>query len=703
MNDKKLQEALAAQDLLKNSLNKLNQENSILDALTMDYTSVYYCDLEADSLIPLKQCAYTNAFAAECNIDKGMSSYSFRIQYYFDHFVIQDSAPDFLEKLSLENVKRYLLRHKRLAYRFQSLPNRAGQQYFEVQIVRLEGVNGFKAVMGYRYIDDIIAEHEKQKQQLEEALSIATLNSEIVGAISKIYWLIYRMDLVLGTYEEISAGSEVHQLTGKHGRTAEVFKEVRETVVVPEHQQMMKTFLDTSTLPERLRETDSVAVEYQAVGGSWHLGRFIAKKRDLNGQVTNVLYVVRQIDKQKQIEIEYRKKLLETAEEARRASIAKTDFLRRMSHDIRTPINGIQGMINIAEHFPDDLAKQKECRDKVKEAAGFLLDLVNSVLDMNKLESGAVVLEHQPFDLRRLLQESAGIVRMSADPEGLKVHFDSSKISHSHLLGSAIHVKQILLNITGNAVKYNRKGGSVFLSCREIACSGNTATYQFQCRDTGCGMSREFLSHAFEPFAQEDKGARTAYMGTGLGLSIVKQLVEMMGGTIEVESELNVGSLFTLTIPFELDVSDRKEEDPDETAPDDCLTGLRVLLAEDNELNMEIAEFLLEQAGMNVTEARNGMEAVELFAASDEHGFDFILMDVMMPVMDGLTATRKIRAMERADAKTIPIFAMTANAFAEDKEQSRKAGMNEHISKPLNEDDVLRALKKYLSGKRKEA
>ena len=359
-------------------------------------------------------------------------------------------------------------------------------------------------------------------------------------------------------------------------------------------------------------------------------------------------------------------------------------------------------MVNIAEHFPDDMEKQKECRNKVKEAAGFLLDLVNSVLDMNKLESGAVVLEHQPFDLTELLEESNSIVRMSADLEGLTVHFDSRSLPHPRLLGSAIHVKQILQNIAGNAVKYNRKGGSIFLSCREIACAGNIATYQFQCRDTGCGMSREFLNHAFEPFAQEDQGARTAYMGTGLGLSIVKQLVEMMGGTIEVESELNVGSLFTLTIPFEIDASDRKEEDPDETVPDDCLAGQNVLLAEDNELNMEIAKFLLEQAGMNVTEARNGSEAVELFAASDAHGFDLILMDVMIPVMDGLTATRKIRAMERADAKTVPIFAMTANAFAEDREQSKKAGMNEHISKPLREEEVLRALKKYLSGKRKE-
>ena len=542
----------------------------------------------------------------------------------------------------------------------------------------------------------IIAEHEKQKEELEEALTIANLNSEIVGAISKIYWLIYRMDLVLGTYEEISAGNEVHQLTGKRGRTAEVFKEVRESVVVPEHQEIMKKFLDTSTLAYRLQETESIAMEYQANSGSWHLARFVVKKRDAHGQVTNVLYVVRQIDKQKQMELEYREKLLETAEEARRANIAKTDFLRRMSHDIRTPINGIQGMVRIAEHYPDDMQKQKECRDKVKEASGFLLDLVNSVLDMNKLESGAVVLEHEPFDLRQLLLESDNIVKMSAEVEKLNVSFEDSRIQHSHLLGSALHLKQVLQNIAGNAVKYNREGGSIQLSCEELSCDGKTAVYRFCCKDTGCGMSEAFLQHAFEPFAQEDQGARTAYMGTGLGLSIAKQLVEMMDGTIEVESTLHVGSTFTIVIPFALDNSYEKEEPQTEESAGKSLKGVKVLLVEDNELNMEIAEFLLMNAGMAVTKAYNGKEALDLFAESEDGYFDFILMDVMMPVMDGLTATRRIRELSRTDAGRVPIFAMTANAFAEDKKQSREAGMNEHLSKPLNEELLIQTFRKYL-------
>ncbi len=453
--------------------------------------------------------------------------------------------------------------------------------------------------MGYRYVDDIVEEQEKQRIRLEAALAEATLNSEIIDSISKIYWLIYRMDLVTGIYEEISSGQEMHRLTGKRGMIKDVFAHVRETIVCEEYQDNMKAFLDITTLSERLKEIETISTEYHAANGSWHLGRFIVKKRDEEGHVTNVLYVVRQIDKQKQMELEYSQKLLETAQEAKKANIAKTDFLRRMSHDIRTPINGIQGMVSIAEHYPDDCEKQRECRDKVKEATGYLLDLVNSVLDMNKLESGVVVLENQPFNLREVLEESDNIAKMSAEVEGLKVSFEDDTIRHTHLLGSAIHLKQILQNIAGNAVKYNRKGGSIEFTCEETGYKDGIATYRFVCKDTGIGMSEEFIPHVFEPFAQEEQSARTAYMGTGLGLAIVKQLVEMMGGKIDMESKLNAGTTFVIELPFEVDQSYEDEETTKTGISEDLLKERKVLLVEDNELNMEVAQFFLEGAGMN--------------------------------------------------------------------------------------------------------
>ena len=284
------------QESLKESLDEIGKEKKILEALSVDYTSVYYCDLLNDTILAVKECDYTNSVLSEKDIIYGLRSYSYRLQYYYDHYVIHESAPDFLQKLSADSLRKYLTKNNRFGYRFRTRPNKAGQQCFEVQIVRLSDSDGFKVVMGYRYIDDIIAEQEKQKIQLENALANATLNSEIIDSISKIYWLIYRMDLMTGIYEEVSAGHEMHKLTGKRGNTEEVFKEICGTIVSKQHQKMMEKFLDTSTLAKRLRDTESIAMEYCASSGSWHLARFIVKKRDKEGNVINVLYVVRQID-----------------------------------------------------------------------------------------------------------------------------------------------------------------------------------------------------------------------------------------------------------------------------------------------------------------------------------------------------------------------------------------------------------------------
>lgn len=687
------------QQSLQNSFDELGKEAKILDALSIDYTTVYFCDLDEDTIIALKQGSDTNSALTENEITAGLQTYSFRIRYYFDNYVLHESAPDFLEKMDATYLKGYLESNKRFAYRFQTLPSPAGLSHFEVQIVRLEGLPGFKVVMGYRYIDDIIAEQTHQQNLLERALEDATLNSEIVDSISKIYWLIYRMDLLTGTYEEISAGQEMHRLTGKHGMTDEVFADARKTIVAEEHQEHMRVFLDTSTLPERLQDTDSVATEYRAASGSWHLARFIVKKRDEDGRVISVLYVVRQIDKQKQQEIEYQQKLLLAAEDAKKANIAKTDFLRRMSHDIRTPINGIRGIISIANHYPNDAEKQKDCRDKVMQASGFLLDLVNSVLDMNKLESGAVELSHEPFDLREVLLDTCNIIEMQGQEYAIPFNRQPWHIEHPYVLGSPLHLRQILQNVAGNAMKYNRVGGHITASCDEIESDDKRAVFLITCTDNGRGMSENFLKRAFEPFAQECDNARTAFTGTGLGLAITKQLIELMGGSIKIESKLGVGTKVSMTIPFDIDVDYKSHEAEDNDDQEISLTGIRVLLVEDNDLNMEIARFLLEKAGMVVTSAWNGQEALDKFLESNDNQYDVILMDVMMPVMDGLDATRAIRASVHPDAKTIPIFAMTANAFPEDIALSKAAGMNEHLSKPLQEGDVLRAIQRYVKKK----
>ena len=394
-------------------------------------------------------------------------------------------------------------------------------------------------------------------------------------------------------------------------------------------------------------------------------------------------------------EQEYQKTLKAAALKAESANLAKTEFLQRMSHDIRTPINGIRGMVEIGDRCPEDMVRQADCRKKIWEASTLLLELVNEVLDMGKLESGEVVLESVSFDLPELMHEITDVLEKQAAERGIVLHREYGKLPHPRLVGSPLHVKRLLMNVLSNAIKYNRDKGRVMLDCFELSCTGDKVQICFVCADTGIGMSEEFQKRMFEPFAQENAGARSVYGGTGLGMSITKSLVDKMGGTIGVESQQGVGTTYTITLPFAID--NTAAEEPEQQTDLTVLQGRRLLLAEDNALNMEIVEFLLNEVGVKVTRAADGQQAVEAFAASPVGGFDAILMDVMMPVRDGHEATRAIRAMDRPDAKTIPIFAMTANAFTEDRLKALQAGMNEHLPKPIDPDTLYRLLVKYLT------
>ena len=392
----------------------------------------------------------------------------------------------------------------------------------------------------------------------------------------------------------------------------------------------------------------------------------------------------------------YKTELLIAAKKAEAANEAKTEFLQRMSHDIRTPINGICGMVNMADHYADDMEKQKEYRTKVKEASNLLLELVNDVLDMSKLESGEIVLEEIPFNLSSIYREVFVVIEQVAAEQNLQIVWEKKEITHRDLIGSPRYVKRVMMNILSNAMKYNRENGHIYISCIEIP-SGQpeTTTMEFVCQDTGIGMAEEFQKHIFEPFAQEHAGSRTKFSGTGLGMPISKKLIEKMGGTITFESAEGIGTTFVIRVPFKIDLDvDIREEQAD--VSEKSIKGLHILLAEDNELNMEIAEFVLQNEGAEVSKAWNGEETVELFRKSESGEFDAILMDIMMPVMNGYEATKMIRSLDREDAKVIPIIAMTANAFTEDRLRAKEAGMNEHIAKPFDVKLLVKIIHKLV-------
>ena len=405
------------------------------------------------------------------------------------------------------------------------------------------------------------------------------------------------------------------------------------------------------------------------------------------------------LKREQEKELEYQKNLLEEAKKAEAANHAKTEFLQRMSHDIRTPLNGIRGMLDVGDYYGNDLEKQAECRGKIREASDILLEITNEVLDMSKLESGEIFLEDVPFQIEKILNETIDVLGKLAEERGIKVERKPIEVIHRNLYGSPVHIKRLLMNIMGNAVKYNKDYGTIRLSCRELPLDDEeTARIELICQDTGIGMSKEFQQHLFEPFAQEQKGGTSQFGGTGLGMPIAKSLVEKMGGTITFESEQGKGTTFVIIIPFKIDRNSEARKEKAENCAG-SIKGLNILLVEDNELNMEIAEFIIQSEGAVVTKAWNGREAVEIYKKSRAGEFDLILMDIMMPIMDGYEATRTIRSMDRKDASTIPIIAMTANAFTEDKMKSKEAGMNEHISKPIDLKQLIKVITVVVSEK----
>lgn len=524
-----------------------------------------------------------------------------------------------------------------------------------------------------------------------------------------------KLQSLLDGYETIDSGNIVIENDGKVVATNAVEPAVSGVFDLPATDAIVVNGIKERCLAGKVRLVND--------SGEWYLGTF-GKARDFyvytyapaqryfevvaavvasvlalyGGVIATVVLVRRRAESQHLTDLllqerGYGDKLAKAAREASSANSAKTEFLRRMSHDLRTPINGIRGMVEVGNANADDLQKQTECRSKIWTASGLLLDLANEALDMSRLESGQVDLNLVPTDMVALNREVCDILERQAEERLVTIICDQRTLDHPYARVSVTHLKRLLLNIAGNAVKYNRQGGYVRLTCREVEPVDGVPVYEYTIADNGIGMSEEFQQHLYEPFSREEQQVEGASSGTGLGASIAKQLVELMGGTMSFTSALGQGTTFTICLPFEKCKSSEIPQAVRVDAGDsDVLQGLRVLLVEDNDLNAEIAQFTLDRAGAVVTHVKDGESAVETFAASALHEYDVVLMDIMMPGIDGLEATRQIRALDREDAATTPIIAVSANAFADDRRLSREAGMNAHLSKPVSSQDLVEAL-----------
>ncbi len=457
-------------------------------------------------------------------------------------------------------------------------------------------------------------------------------------------------------------------------------------IIIKESAPDYLKIFDAQNLMQRLTKQESFVYRHKTLPNSAGMEYFelVVVRLSVDENSFKIILGYRPIDDLVREEIENHKKMEHALKLAENANEAKTNFLRHLSHDIRTPINGILGMIEMAEHYKHNPAKVNECHQKMRGAIEYLTSLVSNVLDLGKLESGKIVLEHEPFNLGALLLKHLVIVETLAKENGISLHGGKamSVLRHRKLIGSPTHLIRVLMNLANNAIKYNHTGGAITLYCTEVSSDENTAVYEFVCSDTGLGMSKDFQKHAFEPFTQEGKEALSTYTGSGLGLSIVKKIVEQMHGTIALDSVEGQGTTFIVTIPFEIDKRPALLEVTKPLAID--LHGRHALLVEDNKLNREIAKMLLEDEGLIITTAENGLEALNTFKSNEAGHFSFIFMDIMMPVMDGLEATHQIRASQKSDAKTIPIIAMSANAFKDDIKKSLAAGMTAYLTKPLD-------------------
>ena len=655
------------------------RSHNVLYALNVDYISIYQVDFLTDTC----QIYRENEFQGKEQPFSFADSYQGAMDQYISRYVIQQDQ----ERLRVVTRKEYILsqlKNKKKYYvRYQVKDNLPGLKNMEIHFsVTGKEAEEESAIFAFRDVNAVVEQEERYRlearQSMEDILEgartgIWTIELE-EGCEPRMY-ADRTMRMLLEVPEDVEPEAcyrhwyenidpDYTEMVREAVR--EILESGRSEVVYPwNHPTLGKIYVRCGGIPDK---------------------KFKKPGACLNGYHQDITDIMVTRKKQEQA-------IMELLEKVRRANSAKSEFLSHMSHDLRTPINGILGMLTIMEHTGEEPGKQKECLEKIRVSTEHLLALVNDVLQVSRLESGRPAGVEESFELRDTLEQCMMIMSPHAEAAGIRLVLEEVSLRHGRLVGNPLQLRQILTSLIDNAVKYTRPGGSAFLQVKEISAENGSATYEFVVRDTGIGIGEDFKEHIFEPFTQENPGARTSYTGAGLGLSIVKKLADQMGGAVEVESRIGEGSLFRVTLSIPLDTKETAE--PDDRRADERadISGMRVLLVEDNEVNCEIVEFVLKQAGASVVTANDGKAAVDAFQSSAHGAFDCILMDLMMPVMSGFEATRTIRSLDRPDAGCVPIIALSANAFEEDIAMAKDAGMNEHLTKPVDMDKMFRVMR----------
>lgn len=670
----------------------VDREKYVLSKLSPEYVSIYRIDANSGKYEILRLCSNTNARTMVQNHPQPFDTFDQYSSHYADTFILPEDRSEFKSWFTCRSMKEELSHSEKINFHYHSVSKHGEHSFYEAYAVKgVTDENRFDIFLGFRNIDSILYKEKQTQMELKKALDEARLANEIISSIARTYQYISRIDLQTDHYEEIANNDKDTMQYRKSGTVSVGNARVTRESIAEEYQEAFLKFSDLSTLPERMAKEESIAMEYRMKDGSWHKLRFIEKKRDASGRLTNVLCAIRSISDTKKKEQD----LLYQIAEAKKETALKTRFLSNMSHDIRTPLNGIMGMIEVANHYPEDAEVQRRCREQVMKSSQYLVSVVSDILAMSKLEAGDSACQEISFDLAAVLNRVNTERELQAAAKDVRyvVNWKKGELCHRYLVGNVVYLERLLTAVADNAVKFTGPGGEVCVWCIERPDEGDRVLFEFGCSDNGIGMSQEFLPHAFDMFSQENESSRSRYEGAGLGLAIAKRLADSMGGTIAIESKKGEGTTVVSTIPFRIDKSQEMQPVPGgeegggwEERP---LEGLQALLAEDNELNTEVAVFLLEKHGIRVECARDGQEAAEMFESSEPGHYDVIFMDIMMPRMNGWDAARRIRSAKREDAASVPIIAMSANTFAEDIMNSHISGMNAHLAKPLEEEKLL--------------
>lgn len=681
---------------------EFEEQLDIIQTLSMSFRNVFTANL-LDGRAKVIRLADDYQVKAVREVAGVTFSFDEIIRRWTKENVCPEDKEQIAKIMNMENLRKVLAKQNQLLGTYRSIE---GDQVHNYQYDFRRVGDTDTIVAGFRIIDGIVKEQEiRLKEEREHA--------EVISSLSTIYSTIFRAELKSHQYEVLTTVEVMENITGKQGNFDEVEEQVLAVFMAEDMREPMRKFLNLDTLANRLQNINTIGTEYKNPEGQWMKARFIVKRRDEQGEVQEVLYVVHDCTDEKIKEFEQKQRLSQALAASRQASKAKSSFLSNMSHDIRTPMNAIMGFTALAQTHIDDKELVKDYLDKISTSGAHLLSLINDVLDMSRIESGSVRLEEKLLHLPDVFRDLRAMTQGMVAAKNLNLHIETKDVRHEDVFADKLRLNQVLLNIVGNAIKFTEPGGDIHILIWEKPCDkeGYT-TYRIRVKDNGIGMSKEFMEHIFETFTRENTATVSGIQGTGLGMAITKNIVNMMGGDIQVDSQEGKGSVFTIILNLRLyDVDARKETKLESvTLKNDVqkkrkrsydYTGKRALLVEDNELNCEIATAILQETGMKIDSVNDGDIAVETIRNAPADYYDLVFMDIQMPKMDGYTATREIRTLTDNHKANIPIVAMTANAFEEDKQRAFACGMNGHIIKPVSVDAIALALDEIFGEKEK--